>query len=115
MRTRLKLKPGQPGTRKLDAQYGDRLAGVRYRYDAEKKKRYKTVEIIVDEVAWTPKPGRPRGDAMAAIRVNWGEAEIGRQVKRAGGKWNPQKKVWELRYDLVVWLGLLDRLVQGGI
>jgi hypothetical protein len=31
----LRLKPGQKGTKRLLAQYGDRLICVRYRYDAE--------------------------------------------------------------------------------
>ena len=41
---RLHLKPGQKGTKQLLAQYGDRLICVRYRYDAQRKKRFKTVE-----------------------------------------------------------------------
>jgi hypothetical protein len=38
-RVRLHLKPGQKGTKQLLAQYGARLVCVRYRYDAEQKKR----------------------------------------------------------------------------
>jgi len=41
MRTRLHLKPGQRGTKQLLAQYGDRLVCVRYRYDAQRKKRFR--------------------------------------------------------------------------
>ena len=51
MRTRLHLKPGQKGTKQLLTQYGDRLVCVCYRYDAQRKKRFKTVEIIVAEPA----------------------------------------------------------------
>ena len=47
MRTRLHLKPGQKGTKQLLAQYGDTLVCVRYRYDEQRKKRFKTVELIV--------------------------------------------------------------------
>ena len=36
MRTRLILKPGQRGTKKLGAKYGDRLLCVRYRYDEKR-------------------------------------------------------------------------------
>ena len=50
MQTRLTLRSGQKGTKRLIAQYGKRLVCVRYRYDAQKKKRYKTVELIVEEV-----------------------------------------------------------------
>lgn len=55
MRTRLKLKPGQRGTKKLQALYGDRLICVRYRYDAENGRRLKTIELIVEEKAWVPR------------------------------------------------------------
>lgn len=112
MTTRLTLKRGQKGTKRLLAEYGDALVCVRYRYDARKKKRYKTVELIVEEIDWRPQLKRPKDDAIAEIKVNWGEAELGRRVKQAGGKWNPQKKVWELRYDQVVKLKLEQRIVR---
>jgi hypothetical protein len=50
MRARSTLRPGQPGTKALVKQHGDRLLCVRYRYDRIRRKRYKTAEIIVDEV-----------------------------------------------------------------
>src|SRR6185503_13336166 len=57
-RVRLHLKPGQKGTKQLLEQYGDRLVCVRYRYDAERKKRFKTVEFLVAERDWEPPPPR---------------------------------------------------------
>lgn len=56
MNARVKLKPGQKGTKKLLEQYGDSLVCVRYRYDVEKRKQVKTVELIVSEADWTPPP-----------------------------------------------------------
>ena len=55
MQTRLSLRPGQKGTKKLVAEYGDRLIAVRYRYDADRQRRYKTVELIVQESPWSPR------------------------------------------------------------
>lgn len=55
MQTRLSLKPGQKGTKKLVAEYGDRLIAVRYRYDLSRQRRYKTVELIVEESPWLPR------------------------------------------------------------
>jgi hypothetical protein len=107
----LTLRAGQKGTKRLIAEHGDRLVCVRYRYDAQKKKRYKTIELIVEEIDWRPAPKRPRGDTIATLKVNWGEAEIAKRVKQAGGKWNAQNRVWELRYDQVVKLGLEKRIV----
>jgi hypothetical protein len=107
MRTRLKLKPGQDGTKKLAAQYGDQLVCVRYRYDDEKRKRYKTVELIVDEAPWNPKL---KGDEMVGVRVELGEAGLRVRVKQAGGVWDGTRKVWRLRYKQVLALGLEDRV-----
>jgi hypothetical protein len=51
----LTLRPGAAGTKKLLAEYGDRLFAVRYRYDAARGRRLKTVELIVDEGDWKPR------------------------------------------------------------
>ena len=48
MVTRLKLKPGQKGTKALVEKYGDALVCVRYRYDETSRTRLKTVELIVE-------------------------------------------------------------------
>jgi hypothetical protein len=44
LRTRLTLRPSQPGTKQLRVQCGERLVCVRYRYDEQRQKRLKTVE-----------------------------------------------------------------------
>ncbi|GAB4373538.1 MAG: hypothetical protein Kow0042_17510 [Calditrichia bacterium] len=53
-RTRKMLRPGQPGTKKLSQKFGADLVCVRYRYDATQKKRYTTVEVVIDEAPWNP-------------------------------------------------------------
>jgi len=65
MKTRLLLRPGQNGTKKLVTRFGDRLVAVRYRYDEEKRKRLETVELIVDEAPWEP-PAPATSGATAA-------------------------------------------------
>jgi hypothetical protein len=47
MHTSTTIRPGQRGAKKSMAQYGDRLVCVRYRQDEQRKKRFKTVELIV--------------------------------------------------------------------
>jgi hypothetical protein len=96
----------------LLAQYGDRLVCVRYRYDAQRKKRFKTVELIVAERAWEPPPPRFAADTIVEVRVGFAEVELRDQVKQAGGKWNPTRKVWELCYEHVVALKLEARMVE---
>ena len=112
MRTRLHLKPGQKGTKQLLAQYGDRLVCVRYRYDAQRKKRFKTVELIVADRDWEPPAPRFADEAIVGVRVDFAEVEIRQRVKQVGGKWNRSRKVWDMRYDQVVALKLEARIVE---
>lgn len=98
------------GTKKLVERYGPRLVCVRYRYDEEQGKRFKTVELIVDEVPWHPKPPAITGETVVGVRVGLNETDLQWQIKRAGGKWNRERRVWELRHDRVVELGLEARV-----
>ena len=111
-RVRLHLKPGQKGTKQLLAQYGDRLICVRYRYDAQRKKRLKTVELLVAERDWEPPRPRFAHDQIVALRVAFADVAVRDRVKQAGGTWNPERRVWQLRHDRVVALGLNSRIVD---
>ena len=111
LRTRLTLRPGQPGTRKLVDQYGERMICVRYRYDHATKKRFKTVELIVEEVEWIPRP-RPRAATdIVHIHVKYSEEAIRKSVKLLGGHWHPETKTWRIAYGATVALRLTDRIV----
>jgi hypothetical protein len=85
---------------------------VRYRYDAQRKRRLKTVEIIVAERDWQPPPPRFAPEHVVGVRVALAEASIRDRVKRAGGRWNPDRKVWQVRYDQAARLGLTRRIVD---
>ena len=111
MKTRLRLKPGQKGTKKLAAEYGDRLVCVRYRYDSERKKRVKTIELIIEEVDWSPKD-IPVPDMIVGVRVAIGEVELQRSLRKAGARWNREDRVWNLPYTDAVKLGIEDRIVN---
>jgi hypothetical protein len=113
METKRILKPGQPGTKKLLQRYGEKLLCVRYRYDAENKKRLKTVELIIQEMPrQQPKTNEYPMNSVMSIRVRYGEIELRRKVRAAGGRWNRNKKVWQLTYKEVLRLGLTDRIVK---
>jgi hypothetical protein len=109
----LHLKPGQKGTKQLLAQYGDRLVCVRYRYDAQRKKRFKTMELVIAERDWQPPRPRFAHDQIVGLRVAFADVAVRDRVKQAGGTWNPERRVWQLRYDRVVALGLNGRIVGG--
>src|SRR5260221_8534221 len=114
--TRLSLAPGQNGTKKLLAEYGDRLVRVRYRYDAERSLRLKTVELIVETVAWRPRPrGRRREPFdMVGVAIAYGEADLRARIKAAGGIWRPRHRLWEVDWKTVRELGIESRVVDPG-
>jgi hypothetical protein len=96
METRLTLKPGQKGTKRFVARYGDQLVRVRYRYDPERNVRYTAVELIVDQVAWAPErksPGTLDQMDLVRVKVYYREAEMRAQVWSAGGRWLKERKL----------------------
>ena len=110
--TSRKLSPGKPGTKRLIEQYGENLFCVRYRYDAEKKVKFKTAEIIIERGFWDTDGGKLKEGKQVEIKVGYKETEIRTKVKAAGGRWNPERKVWELSYKEVKNLGLSDRIIE---
>ena len=117
METRLTLRPGQNGTRKLAERFGKRLVCVRYRYDETLRKRYTTVELIVAESAWAPRARKPRStrspDDMVYVRIGYGEEGLRAKLKALVALWRPQHKLWELPWGVVRGLDLEDRVVQS--
>jgi len=115
METRLTLRPGQNGTRKLVARFGKHLVRVRYRYDAEQRKRYTTVELIVVESSWTPHARVPRAtcpaEDMVFARVAYGEQGLRAKLIALGAIWRPQLRLWELPWGVARGLGIDDRVV----
>jgi hypothetical protein len=115
MRTRLTLKPGQNGTKKLLHVYGRKLVAVRYRYDAAQRLRFKTVELVVEQLPWIPPLPSDRSAAeLVFVRINYEEAELRLAVRQAGGKWDPERKLWQLRLGTVYELGLDQRIARMG-
>ena len=113
MKTVVKLKPGQKGTKKLLAQYGDALLCVRYRYDVTGRK-FKTVEIVVSDSEWTPPPPKYPPSALVALRIGVEEKTLQRHAKAAGGVWDRERHIWLIRYGNVpgVLVGRIDRVVH---
>lgn len=101
MKTRLSLKPGQKGTKRLTRKYGDVLVCVRLRYDEKAGKRYKTVELIEEEADWTPPPPRFASDAFVPLRIAASNITLRTMVKAAGGKWVPEEQLWYARYGAI--------------
>ncbi len=90
------MKPGRRGTKRLLARYGERLVCVRYRLDQGTGRQFKAVELIVDDVGATRLAGPRVAKRVVSLRVERWELAVRQAVKRAGGKWNPVGRVWEI-------------------
>ena len=116
METRLTLRPGQPGTRKLVEKYGERLVCVRYVYDAAAGRRLKTVELVVESVPWYAKARKRRrqDDDVVYVRIAYHETELRERAKRLGAIWRQPQRLWEITFRDSKGLGIEDRIVEGG-
>lgn len=103
------LLPGQNGTKDLQRQYGDKLVCVRYRYDEKRRKRIKTIELIIDEKDWIPSNAAAH-TAEVFLTIGYTETTLRSQVKAAGGHWDPAEKAWKLSREKVRELGLESRV-----
>jgi hypothetical protein len=105
METRATMRPGQKGTKKLVRRFGERLIFVRYRYDAAHRKRFTTVELIVDEADWAPSV-----PPIVHLQISYAERDLQRRVRAAGGRWDHEARAWLLKADRAQALGLQDRI-----
>ena len=101
MKTRLILKPGQRGTKSLSAKYGDSLLCVRFRYDAKLRQRLKTVELIVERTEWTSPQPRYDAETLVFLHIKADDMPARLQAKAAGGRWNPEKQRWFVKYGKI--------------
>lgn len=112
MKTRVKLLPGQKGTKTLQQKYGDALVCVRYRYDAKSRKQFKTVEIIVSEKEWTPPPAKYSESTIVPLKIGASEKLLQNEAKALGGRWDPEQKAWYVPYGCIVGTKLEKLIIE---
>ena len=101
MAATIKLIPGQKGTKKQVAEHGSALFCVRYRYDAESRTRFKTVELIIERKPWTPPPHRFKDDTYVYLRISYGDKGLREKAKAAEGLWDPKKRAWRIQFGKI--------------
>jgi hypothetical protein len=82
----------------------------RHFYDADGRRRLKTFELIVEAVAWEPKPRRPRRheDDVVYVRIAFHETELRDRAKRLGAIWRKEPKLWDITSRDSRRLGIAD-------
>ncbi|MFQ5633634.1 MAG: hypothetical protein ACE5I1_33130 [bacterium] len=72
----------------------------------------KTMELVIESQPWQPNPKRIPMNKIVNLQISIEEVELRNRVKKAGGKWNPEKQVWYLPYRDVLEVGLKERIVD---
>ena len=101
MITKLKLKPGQRGTKKLAEEYGNTLVCVRYRYDEKSGMRFKTVELIVESKPWTAPTPHFADTDLVPVFIGFSDRASREIAKVAKGRWDPDQKLWLIQYGRI--------------
>ncbi|MDC7824812.1 hypothetical protein PQS90_06610 [Pseudomonas sp. BLCC-B13] len=105
------LKPGKPGTKRLQERYGEQLVAVRYRLDRKTNTHYTTVELIVEQKYALYKTPSPAPTPPVALRIFRHENDLQRLIRSAGGKWDRENQVWLIERSEAERLGLAERII----
>ena len=63
------------------------------------------MELIVDKKELTPSRKKQQqkieDETVVPVRIEYGEKQLGKMARSAGGKWNPDVKLWYIRYGKI--------------
>ena len=111
-------KPQDKETRKLFNKYGEQLLCVRYHYDLENMRRFKTVELVVDEMPFLPSASDqdfkspPPATPYVGLCVELEEKDVVNSLQAMGGFWSPGDRLWYAPELYVRRIGLHKRIVK---
>ena len=97
------LRPGAPGTRRLQLSYGSSLVCVRYRETADGQTRWTTIELIVDR--------RPTLDSLVCIAADWREELLHARLRSAGARYDSRRRCWVASLRTARRLKIQDRII----
>lgn len=115
------ISAGQQGSQKYLQVWGNKLLNVRYRENDDGDTIVTTIEIVVDE---RPKPHQgcqqrgylaAKAKSYVGIKIGYDESSLRIKVKKSGGQWNNDRKLWILSREKVVALGLKERIAPESI
>ena len=104
-----RLRPSQPGAKKLALRYGDALVCVRYRHDPTGTLRYTTVELVVDHA---PVASRVSPDEVVMVHIDFDNAKLQQRARTQGARWDSRQRLWRMTLRIARALRLVGRIVQ---
>lgn len=113
MRTQVTLQPGQKGTKKPLAQYSNRLVcTLLLRRNPPTAAQNRRVDRRGDAVASRTPGKQGRRGSRSPCRFS---GSVLAASGETGGRWNPTRRVWELRRDQALKLGLKERIERAKV
>jgi len=70
------------------------------------------VELVVEEKPWRPRT-RFREEDIVKVTVAYSEQDLRIKLKAAGGIWDPEDRVWQVRYGAIRGTELEGRIVEA--
>jgi len=115
------IKAGEVGTKKwlkwvekhVDP-FHAKLISVQHVEDVENnlRKIRLVIEVEVNPLERIKMMADYRLNKKFKIRIKYDEYDLQQKVKQAGGKYNPNKRVWILDYESILMLGIEDRIIK---
>lgn len=98
------LRPGEPGTRRLQLSYGSSLVCVRYRETADGQSRWTTIEVVIDR--------RPAPACLVCIAADPRDSLMNARLRTAGARWDEHKQCWVTSLKTARRLKLQDHILD---
>jgi len=79
------------------------------------RQRLKTVELVVERTEWSPPAPRYGADTLVPLRIEASDIPMRSQAKAAGGRWDPGKRLWFVKYGKIAGTPLEKHIQVDGI
>lgn len=98
--------PDQSGAKRFALRYGGQLVCVRQRLSADGKRRYTTVELLVESHLVTP-----RQPTLVALSIPPSDRDTRALLLACGADWQPRQRYWLVPQRLAKTLRLMHHQV----
>jgi hypothetical protein len=63
--------------------------------------RIKTVELIVEKTSWHPSARKFADNDLIPVKIGFSEKDLMDTARTAKGRWNPDAKLWFIRFGKI--------------
>jgi hypothetical protein len=71
--------------------------------------------VAAEEREYQPRRQRLKPEQTVGVRIDYQESALQHAARAVGTKWNPARRLWEMRYADAEYLRLTERIVKPGL